>query len=100
MKTSLPRLAALSSAVLLLLWLTPISMLHFPLLTRYVAGITAVLLIVRGQDRGKRLWIGIGLTLAILYNPIVPVVLGYPLQPLLNLASAGAFLIALRSLRL
>src|SRR5262245_20416762 len=100
MKHSIPRLAASASAVLLALSVLPIWPSVYYLILAYVAGITAVVMIVRAQETRSQRWMMTWIVIAVLYNPIAPLRLPPPLYQLLNLICAALFVLCMRRFRL
>ena len=72
MKHSIPRVAATASALLLFFSLLPTWPWGYHIFLRYVVSITAVLLVVRAEERKATNWILVWIAVTVLYNPIVP----------------------------
>ena len=98
--SSVPRLAANVSALMLFLSLLPIWPGVYYLLLRYVVGVTAVLMVVRAEEIKKPQWIWAWIAVAILFNPIAPLGMPYSIQLAVNLLTGALFLLASRILRL
>jgi hypothetical protein len=100
MKPSIPRLAASAAALLLILSLLPIWPSGYYLLLKYLAGITAVFMVVRAQEMRSQPWMMTWIVIAVLYNPIAPLRLPVPLSQSVNLVCAVLFVICVRRFRL
>jgi hypothetical protein len=100
MKHSIPKIAASVSALLLFFSLLPIWPWGYQILLRYVVGITAVLLVVRAEERKARNWTILWIAVAILFNPIVPVRLPLTVDQGLSLICGVLFLTSIRRFRL
>ncbi len=98
--SSLSRLAAYGSGLMLFLSLLPIWPGVYYLLLGYVVGVTAVLMVVRAEELKKPKWIWTWIAVAILFNPIAPLRMPYSIQLAVNLLTGALFLIASRTLRL
>jgi hypothetical protein len=100
MKHSIPKIAATTSGLLLLFSLfaawPPISYV----LLRYLVGITAVVLVVRAEEKRLTHWIFIWIAVAVVFNPIVPLRLPAPLHQALSLVCGVLFLASVWRFRL
>ena len=93
---SVPKLAAFASALLLIFSLLPIWPAGYYILMRYVAGLTAVLLVVRADEVKAQAWIVVWIAVAILFNPIMPLRLPTILSQGLSLTCGVLFLASIR----
>jgi hypothetical protein len=100
MKHSIPRVAATASALLLFLSLLPALPRGYHIILRLVVGITAVLLVVRAEERKATNWTLAFIAVAILYNPIVPLRLPPILLQVVTLVCGILFLFSIRRFRL
>jgi hypothetical protein len=100
MKHSIPKVAASASALLLFFSVLPVWPWGYHLLLRYVVGITAILLVVRAEERKQQFWVFLWIAVAILFNPIMPVRLPLAMHQTLSLTCGVLFLVSIRRFRL
>jgi hypothetical protein len=100
MKHSIPRVAAAASALLLFFSLLPTWPWGYHIFLRYVVSITAVLLVVRAEERKATNWILVWIAVTVLYNPIVPLRLPPTLFQGLSLICGVLFLFSIRRFHL
>ncbi len=97
---SIPWLAATASAALLLLSLISGWPFGYHILLRYVVGVSAIVMLVQADQIGARRWMMVWAVVAIVYNPIVPLILPRGARQLVTLLCSGLFVVAIRRFRL
>ena len=87
------------SVVALLLGLVMRSSPNFRIVLELVVCVTALTVVTQAFRTGKHLWAGVFLSIAVLFNPVVPFTLSAPMYFGLDLACVATFLLSLTALK-